>query len=391
MLLNGKFGMKVTKLLFLIMACALASCARKNTTDVKDDVEVLDFNVSQSKDKLSCGYKLSFVRLETNDSCLIDKVNQIEYKNDTLFILDSNKSNLLAFKKDGAFLSKIGETGNGPGEFIWPSSIYLDKATDKLYIIDAGQQKLIAYHADTFGYLAEWKLPFDTNCGVLSDDTEWIWSNRGYQDKAGDFYYLSTDTDFQVINHYLKKEFKSGYVVGPLVSLYKLGDKTYGYVPFSSLIYELSSEGAVPVYSVKYGDFEFPSLDYMNEISHNGTVSYSGKLSDSGFISYNMVAGLGKYLFACSMVKGVRYIGLYGLESGKSDFLRLEDFAEVLKCGQIDYIVSSIDADCLAFPLMPASLKDLEQEGYEFCEELKGILPEIVEDDNPVLGLLEIE
>lgn len=383
--------MKTVKLLSLLFLVVLFSCGGKNNVkDISGQAERLDFKLETNVKQLDLSYEMTFVRLETMDSCLIDRISQIESKGDTLFLLDANKSALFAFNKEGTFLHAVGNKGNGPGEYIWPSSIYLDISGKILYVVDAGQQKVIEYDSDTFAYLSERKLQFDATCGCPINNGYWLWNDRGYQEKTGNFYYLSTDVGLSVEKHFLEKEFQSGYITGPAISIYQMNGKTYGYTPFSPLIYEFSSERAMPVYSVAYDDYTFPSVEYMNEISNNGSMAYFSKLSESGFISYNMVMGVDGCLLVCPMADGIKYIGFYDLKSGKSDFLRLEDFAGVLKCGVFDYVTSSVKSNCFILPLSSNSLKELEQEGYDYCVGLKTLLPEISEEDNPVLCMMKV-
>lgn len=368
----------------------LFSCTQKNgSNEVKNDLKRLKFKEGNTS---NLNYKITFIKLETSEMSLIDKVNQIEYKNDTLFLLDSSTSRLIAFNKNGAFLKAIGKKGNGPGEFVLPVSISLSNNKARLYVVDAGQKKLIEYDSNTLEYLTERKLKFDASCGcLLNNEEDWIWNDREYQSKRKDCYFLTTNANLEEKKHYIEKEFKSGYIMAPSVSIYKVGSETFGYLPFSPVIYKLSSDEAEPVYKVEYEGLEFPTITYMNEISNYGMSSYFDKLSKSGLISYNMLLGTAHYLLACFMANDVKYIGFYELQNGKSNIYKLDDFAHLLKCGQFDYVSSSIESTDFVLPLSPTSLKELEKKGYEYCNELKNILVKTTEEDNPILCIIEIE
>ncbi|EXZ97475.1 putative exported protein, partial [Bacteroides fragilis str. Korea 419] len=60
--------------------------------------------------------ELSFLKLQTKDSCLVKNVGLIRELNNCLLILDSANSNLYVFNKSGAFVNQIGQKGSGPGE-----------------------------------------------------------------------------------------------------------------------------------------------------------------------------------------------------------------------------------------------------------------------------------
>lgn len=357
------------------------------------NTECLDFGrVKTGSDRPSLQYKTEFIKLETSDSCLITNVGQIEYKNDTLFVLDDAAMKLLAFDRQGRFLQAIGQKGNGPGEYALPVSIFLNEPETALYVIDGGQQKLIEYDANTFDYRDERKLPFNTSCVCSLDDGQHlIWNDIQYQDAETAFHFLTTDTDLDVENHYVEKEFKSGYIMAPSVSMFKSGQHVFGYIPFSSVIYELTANECHPIYSVKYDNFEFPTVSYMDEISNKGTYSYFNKLEESGLISYNKVLGNSHCLLSCFMVKDSKYIGCYNLQNKKGDVFLLKDFAHSLQCGQFEYAATSIKTDCFALVMMPSVLKQLDTEEYAFCNGLKSIVNKTSEEDNPIICLLTIK
>lgn len=179
--------------------------------------------------------------------------------------------------------------------------------------------------------------------------------------------------------------------MGPSVPFYKSGGIVYGYVPHSALIYELSGDKAKPVYRVKYGNWNFPDVAYMNEISNNGISSYFTKLAESGLVSYNMLLGTNSHLLACFMVDDVKYIGFYDKRNGQSEIHPLNDFSQALKCGEFDYVASSLESDCFVFPLSSGKLKDLEVKGTMLCDDLKKVLIQASEEDNPILCMLNLK
>lgn len=388
--------MKTANLLLALAFClATISCTQKKgqVNMTANNVESLDFGkIKADSDIPSLQYETEFIKLETSDSCLINNVGQIEYKNDTLFVLDDSTLKLLAFNKQGTFLQAIGKKGNGPGEYTLPVSIFLNEKEATLYVIDAGQQKLIEFNANTFGFKKEHKLPFNSSCVCsLNDGQHLVWNDNQYQDTETAYHFLTTNSNLNVENHYVEKEFKSGYITAPAVSLFKSGPHIYGYTPFSPVIYELTADECRAKYGVKYGDYEFPSVSYMNEISNKGTSSYFNKLEMSGLISYNKMLGNKHCLLSCFMVNKSKYIGCYNLQSKKGDVYLLDDFARTLQCGQFEYAATSIKADRFALVMSSGALKHLETERYAYCDRLKPIVNKTSEEDNPIICLLTIK
>jgi len=60
-----------------------------------------------------------------------------------IWILDSKECNIKKYDKNGNFLIQIGRKGEGPGEFIYPFGLFVDK--DKIYVTDPGLRRLSVF------------------------------------------------------------------------------------------------------------------------------------------------------------------------------------------------------------------------------------------------------
>jgi hypothetical protein len=86
------------------------------------------------------------IPLETNEDCLIGEIKSIRFSNDKIIILDSRVSkSIFVFDQKGNFIRKIGCLGKGPGEFIQPHSISVNKEKEELAIYDAMLNKIQLY------------------------------------------------------------------------------------------------------------------------------------------------------------------------------------------------------------------------------------------------------
>ena len=54
-----------------------------------------------------------------------------------IYVSDAIKCNIQKFDNNGNFLLEFGKMGDGPGEFIQPESIAIDK-NDNLFVVDYG-------------------------------------------------------------------------------------------------------------------------------------------------------------------------------------------------------------------------------------------------------------
>jgi len=94
------------------------------------------------------------VVLETNKDVLIGNINSMQIYNDSIFILDSRSARgLFLFNKNGKFLRRIGNIGQGPGEYIEPSDFTLDKKHKFIYILDSRYQKILKYDIKSGNYI----------------------------------------------------------------------------------------------------------------------------------------------------------------------------------------------------------------------------------------------
>jgi hypothetical protein len=134
-----------THILSLIFICCV-SCGRKqNIQSPEVSCETLKcLNCSPyDTDKDSLIYDdVKIVRLETNDSCLIHEIKQIEVKDSFIFILDIDRK-LFVFDINGKFISQTGKYGHGPGEYLTINTFYIEN--NNIVIIDDVKSSLIRY------------------------------------------------------------------------------------------------------------------------------------------------------------------------------------------------------------------------------------------------------
>lgn len=134
-----------TLCMLLLLGSCIVSCNDKksesNQTGALIEVELSDFEVKPTFQ--------SIVKLETTDSCLIQRIKNVELDADLFFILSSasqgNKEDVYVFDKTGKFIRSIGLQGQGPEEYISINSFILDKANRLISFVDTHKKALITY------------------------------------------------------------------------------------------------------------------------------------------------------------------------------------------------------------------------------------------------------
>ena len=77
--------------------------------------------------------------------------------NNKYFILDKTLRSIVSFKKGGNPITKYGQIGQGPGEYVSPWDFDID--TTGLYVLDTKSKKVIHY-SEEGSFLKERKIPF---------------------------------------------------------------------------------------------------------------------------------------------------------------------------------------------------------------------------------------
>ncbi len=99
---------------------------------------------------------IDYIQLETTQASLISNIDKIQTKDGKMYILDIRSSSLLVFDLSGKFIRKIGNKGNGPGEYVMITDFALRDSV--ILAMDAMQMKMMLY--DSLGRLiAEKHLP----------------------------------------------------------------------------------------------------------------------------------------------------------------------------------------------------------------------------------------
>lgn len=115
--------------------------------------------------------EITYVKLETNEDCLIGRIGQVKRVNDKLVILDLSTHKILVFSDKGKFLNQIGRKGKGPGEYLdIRNGFAIDPLTNDVIIVNKARKVLIRYRLDG-EFLGEIKLDnYTTKLGFIGNN-----------------------------------------------------------------------------------------------------------------------------------------------------------------------------------------------------------------------------
>jgi hypothetical protein len=78
---------------------------------------------------------VDIIPLKTSSDCLMGNFCSMEILDSFIFVQD-NLPNLYIFRNDGKFLCQVGKKGEGPGEYSYINTFYIDKKKKQVAIVD---------------------------------------------------------------------------------------------------------------------------------------------------------------------------------------------------------------------------------------------------------------
>jgi hypothetical protein len=146
---------------FLIVVCLLLLGCRRTTKQEQvseedliaqsglERIKIVDFDESSVLKYSEIFDNIRFVRLETNDSSLIGRIDKIVATEDKIVILDASIAKMVfVFDKNGNFLNRVGTNGGGAEEYDSPDDIVYDKYNNELLIWCHNKKTIMRFNLD---------------------------------------------------------------------------------------------------------------------------------------------------------------------------------------------------------------------------------------------------
>jgi hypothetical protein len=160
-------------ILFVLIYLSLAACNhqqnanRKNNSGInyltEDYSKLKRINVSPDDSLFFIDSLLSeprFIKLETNNNCLIGKIDKIICDDSLLFVIDQTISHtIFIYDLSGKFKGKISKRGKGPREFLEIMDVAIVPSKKQLALLDVRSRK-INYYSYQGEFLSYKKIPF---------------------------------------------------------------------------------------------------------------------------------------------------------------------------------------------------------------------------------------
>ena len=134
--------------IIVVLLCSKFFFSRKiSNPKIENDVLTFDLKEMPKQTTLKLtdlgATDIQYIPLETNEQCLILRIQKIIKSNN--FFLIQSFTDILMFRNDGSYITKIGTVGRGPNEFTVAHDVNINPTDGTIYLIDGWQQKFLVY------------------------------------------------------------------------------------------------------------------------------------------------------------------------------------------------------------------------------------------------------
>jgi len=385
----------------LILSLLAISC---RTSSTKADSHIITFNLNKlpkiSEVKLSdLGFTdIEYILLETNDQSMVPMINNVLFGDNyflTLFF-----TNILMYRYDGKFVTKIGTEGRGPEEFTVVHDVDINRNNQKIYLADGWQKKFYVY-SETGGFVNTFRTYIQGDISFRFTEDGILCYNKNSLGNVENSYTL-IDTSGKIIknfpNKYLWNLRQKNTVIFNENLFYRFNNKLYKKEIYSDTIFIFEHSYFKPHLIIKHGD---------KLLTTKARSEYDPRILSEKFISQKNLFEFGDYIYYeftydSKRNEGITFKGFIGSKKDNTQFLinsengivndldggpgfwpkTIKDDRTVVSWVEALKLKKYIDSDLFknSTPKYPEKKKELEK----LANSLK-------ESDNPVLMIVRLK
>ncbi|TFH34676.1 MAG: 6-bladed beta-propeller [Bacteroidia bacterium] len=396
-------------ILFIIVSCV----NRTDNSEVEDvynrdlfffvDYEqIIDQEAQINLSELVSG--VEYVRLETNDSCLLHRFADYHFTKDFIFV--DNVTYILQFDREGNFIKQIGKPGRGPGEIglIRILSVLDDQ---QLLVVQTNWARKLYYFSYVGEFIESVKISDAWNIVALPEERLLLFEGCVYGQEEYMFLLTNSegDTTDVVLNHY-KWENKTGNVMTVGYHLfypfYRYNKSTHFKSMHNDTVYFERGDSITPEYLIDLGKYTLPQ-EYRPEVLSTGT-GFNEKSKGYRFAT-SLEANNILFIASQDYSTEEQYNIIYNRPEGVGNLLIDKSGSPSGLMNNFDggldfWPKGAVDDNTLFMPILPHQIigdKNLaEFSGKETLDpEKKKLFLEMVnslsENDNPILMIVKLK
>lgn len=254
-IVNSDVSMKY--IICISLLSLLVSC-RQEVIGNKAEYNLFLDSISQSLPNLS---RLTYVPLETTEASLIRNIDKILCSNHKIYIFDKDAMRIVCFDERGKYLSSIDKVGQGPGEYLLPSDMDIDKYGN-LYVYDFQSGNIVKYISGNASDFEIWKIGKRSLDFAVMDST--VFMSRMVDDGTFSVSLASWNKQSRKIDVLKENKIEGNWTPTyySLHYLFRSGLDVFYYERFHSMIYLIDGEG-IREY-IAFHSRNNPSIDVIN-------------------------------------------------------------------------------------------------------------------------------
>jgi hypothetical protein len=361
------------QLFFLFTLIFLTACSPEKKSDcininLAESIKLTNSNLKSLND-ISSDYHI--IPVETSDSCLLSNIN-IKYVSDSDIWIKDNHVIYRIDRKNGRILFKLDKKGQGPEEYLSISDFVIDYKTRTIFIYDIGKKKLITYNFDG-KYLNSFENDFIGSFDLTDEDCFLVSYNPYFDDP---FHIGIYDKSWNLLNRFIPKTdaVNQNGNLHHFDVLYKFEGKHYFRKSFGDTIYQVDIQSINPYFIISKGNLKIP-VRIATDISK--------KAERSQYIYGEFGYMISGYYFSSYFYQNKNYQDVWNLETSSLIYRNLRQGPDS-KNG-IPFVIQG--KTVFVWPKFAGKK-------YLYCyapaDEMREIIPEMKEDDNPVILKIKI-
>jgi hypothetical protein len=205
--------------------------------------------------------RCSFVRLETDKSNLIGRIDQILICDSLIVVVDQHIAKaIFVFNHEGKFLNRISRLGNGHGEYLLINHVAINDKNE-VCILDNIKERLLKFDI-TGDLVASQDLPFKSakfeflgNDYILFDVEKCSPLDSSVEDDVEKSCYLLTDSELNIKYTFGKDpSYKNSSFLRYTEAFLKTDGKIYGRLNLGNTIFEFGTDSVKAIYELSLKD-----------------------------------------------------------------------------------------------------------------------------------------
>jgi hypothetical protein len=395
-----KYFIYIFLILFLNQGC--------NPNSDVSDIPVIDIENELTSGKIlnlkDYAESINYVKLNTTEDGLLALPIKWIYEDGLFIIRDRLRNNVSLFHENGSFIKTIGKKGQGPLEYLLCSGI--DYLSDSKEILLHAMQKVFFYDSEG-NYIRQFKLNFDIDAvhGIRFFFNPSIFAGDIYATPDRRLKLLFFNDSSQIVkriphNNPLLDYSETTYpgLGGEIAVMYRFEDHLVHYKPYEDTIFCIDKGMNIKAkYIINYGKYK--TFDTYNQLEFY----VENIFESSGYLFFNIFAGrfVPEKFFEKNIITGKEVIDpkLYGVYNKKEKKLT---FLNRLENGKLGF-KNDVDGGLPFWPKYISTKGEMitYYQPYEFMvafqnkkdipEDVKAILKDLKEDDNPIVAIAKLK